>query len=343
MPQYRNERCGRHCLTSATKKANQNKNVCTACDVTVWVHSASGLQIKWCKGCKNFKSWASIGSKGHLTKCLQCRDQQNKLYAERKADNANGKEANVAHHSAIAARAKYDSICEQLYADRSSPLIVQPECLVDPGPVDAKLEAEIARIRKAMERSKGKALSTSVGSSSGTTSPSMIVLPQSSQYHVEAIYGICDGDHDEPPSGSTGAAGGAAGDGGSGSGGSGEKGASVIDGTATGIAGGAGPAFPDNYREHPGWSADHDNDGEAAGLAARIAQLEGQVVALQQLERENQDLKSAAAAAGTGRPWRWRRQRSNGVSDTITTTTMPSQHRRGGHCRRWCQQHGQCN
>ena len=109
--------CGRH--NKAVTLPSQNKNVCTACDVTVWVHSASGLQIKWCKGCKNFKTWASFGSKGHLTKCLQCRDQQNKIrqnkvYAERMADNANGKEANVAHHSAIAARAKYDSICEQL-------------------------------------------------------------------------------------------------------------------------------------------------------------------------------------------------------------------------------------
>ena len=104
--------CGRH--NKAVTLPSQNKNVCTACDVTVWVHSASGLQIKWCKGCKNFKTWASFGGKGHLTTCLQCRDRQNKLYAERKADNANGKEANVAHHSAIAARAKYDSICEQL-------------------------------------------------------------------------------------------------------------------------------------------------------------------------------------------------------------------------------------
>ena len=157
----------------------------------------------------------------------------------------------------------------------------------------------MARIEEAMERSKGRELSTSVGSSSGTTSPSMIVLPQSSQYHVEAIHGICDGDHDEPPSGSTGAAGDDGGVGGSG--GSGEKGASVIDGTATGIAGGAGAAFPDNYREHPGWSADHDNDGEAAGLRARIAQLEGQVVALQQLEWENQELKAQLRQQGESR------------------------------------------
>ena len=37
--------CGRH--NKAVTIHSQNKNVCTACDVTVWVHSASGLQIKW--------------------------------------------------------------------------------------------------------------------------------------------------------------------------------------------------------------------------------------------------------------------------------------------------------
>ena len=107
--------CGRYCLKSATKKGNlgggqgyniaeenlaintagphgqrvtipnQNKGICTACDVTVWIHSASGLQIKWCKGCKNFKTWAGFGHKGHLTKCMRCRDEQNKRYATQKA------------------------------------------------------------------------------------------------------------------------------------------------------------------------------------------------------------------------------------------------------------------
>ncbi len=103
--------CGRCCLKSATKKGNrsggeqgcniaeenqrkptvipnQNKGICTECDVIVWVHSASGLQIKWCKGCKNFKTWASWGRKGHVTKCLQCRDQNNARYAKAKADKA---------------------------------------------------------------------------------------------------------------------------------------------------------------------------------------------------------------------------------------------------------------
>ena len=44
--------CGRH--NKAVAIPSQNKNVCTACEVTVWVYSASGLQIKWCKGCKKF-------------------------------------------------------------------------------------------------------------------------------------------------------------------------------------------------------------------------------------------------------------------------------------------------
>ena len=108
--------CGRYCLKSSTKKGNrgggqgyniaeenraintagprgqrviipnQNKGICTACDVTVWIHATTGLQIKWCKGCKNFKTWAGFGHKGHLTKCMRCRDEQNKRYARQKAD-----------------------------------------------------------------------------------------------------------------------------------------------------------------------------------------------------------------------------------------------------------------
>lgn len=113
--------CGRYCLKSTTKKGsrgggqgyniaeenraintagprgqrviipNQNKGICTACDVTVWIHAATGLQIKWCKGCKNFKTWAGFGHKGHLTKCMRCRDEQNKRYARQKADQGQKK------------------------------------------------------------------------------------------------------------------------------------------------------------------------------------------------------------------------------------------------------------
>ena len=280
--------CGRH--NKAVAIPSQNKNVCTACEVTVWVYS--GLQIKWCKGCKNFKTWASFGGKGYLATCLQCRDRQNKLYAERKADNANGKEANVAHHSAIAAKERYDSICEQLYNDRKHTLIVQPECLVDPGPVDAELEAEMARIEEAMERSKGRELSTSVGSSSGTASASVIVLPRSSQYHVEAIYGICDGDHDEPPSGSTGTA-----------------------GSSPSSKSSAGTGSTSTAVTTVEWSADDDEDGddEKEMVEAEKAKAKPLIDKIHQTAVAEADNAAAGSSPNSN---------SNGTSSTSTAVTM---------------------
>lgn len=62
----------------------QNKGLCTACDVTVWVLVAEGLEIKWCKGCKNFRPWAAFGDKGSATKCVRCRDRQREKYAMQK-------------------------------------------------------------------------------------------------------------------------------------------------------------------------------------------------------------------------------------------------------------------
>jgi hypothetical protein len=62
----------------------QNKGLCTACDVTVWVIAAEGLEIKWCKGCKNFRPWAAFGDKGSATKCVRCRDRQREKYAMQK-------------------------------------------------------------------------------------------------------------------------------------------------------------------------------------------------------------------------------------------------------------------
>jgi hypothetical protein len=59
----------------------QNKGLCTACDVTVWMVVEDGLEIKWCKGCKNFRPWAAFGSKGTATKCVRCRDRQREKYA----------------------------------------------------------------------------------------------------------------------------------------------------------------------------------------------------------------------------------------------------------------------
>lgn len=65
---------------------NQNKGVCTNCDIDIWIVNASGLQIKWCKGCKNFQTWASFGQKGSASKCIACRDRQKEKYAASKAN-----------------------------------------------------------------------------------------------------------------------------------------------------------------------------------------------------------------------------------------------------------------
>lgn len=62
----------------------QNKGLCTACDVTVWVVISDGIEIKWCKGCKNFRPWAAFGDKGSATKCVRCRDRQREKYAMQK-------------------------------------------------------------------------------------------------------------------------------------------------------------------------------------------------------------------------------------------------------------------
>ena len=62
----------------------QNKGLCTACDVSVWVVKQSGLEIKWCKGCKNFRPWAAFGDKGMATKCCRCRERQREKYASQK-------------------------------------------------------------------------------------------------------------------------------------------------------------------------------------------------------------------------------------------------------------------
>jgi hypothetical protein len=67
----------------------QNKGLCTACDITVWVVMDSAsvtnrLEIKWCKGCKNFRPWGAFGDKGMATKCVRCRDRQREKYAIQK-------------------------------------------------------------------------------------------------------------------------------------------------------------------------------------------------------------------------------------------------------------------
>lgn len=64
----------------------QNKGLCTLCDVNVWIVASTGLEIKWCKGCKNFRPWAAFGDKGLATKCLRCRDRQREKYAIQKEE-----------------------------------------------------------------------------------------------------------------------------------------------------------------------------------------------------------------------------------------------------------------
>mmetsp|Transcript_878 Transcript_878/g.1812 ORF Transcript_878/g.1812 Transcript_878/m.1812 type:complete len:358 (+) Transcript_878:76-1149(+) len=62
----------------------QNKGVCNNCDVAIWVVNPSGMNIKWCKGCKNFRKWIDFGVKGYSSKCERCRCQQATRYANQK-------------------------------------------------------------------------------------------------------------------------------------------------------------------------------------------------------------------------------------------------------------------
>jgi len=69
----------------------QNKGLCTHCDVNVWVVTTNGLEIKWCKGCKNFRPWAAFGEKGLATKCVRCRERQREKYAAQKNEKEKNK------------------------------------------------------------------------------------------------------------------------------------------------------------------------------------------------------------------------------------------------------------
>jgi len=70
----------------------QNKGLCTNCDTNVWVVTESDLEIKWCKGCKNFRPWAAFGDKGFATKCVRCRERQREKYASQKEEREKSKE-----------------------------------------------------------------------------------------------------------------------------------------------------------------------------------------------------------------------------------------------------------
>lgn len=80
---------------------SQNKGLCTQCDVNVFVVQSTKLQIKWCKGCKNFRPWASFGDKGLATKCVRCRERQREKYALQKEDKDKKKAARKGMKKAV--------------------------------------------------------------------------------------------------------------------------------------------------------------------------------------------------------------------------------------------------
>ena len=79
----------------------QNKGLCTLCDVNVWIVASTGLEIKWCKGCKNFRPWAAFGDKGLATKCLRCRDRQREKYAIQKEEKERIRMIKKAHKASL--------------------------------------------------------------------------------------------------------------------------------------------------------------------------------------------------------------------------------------------------
>lgn len=62
-PSARFVNCCVMCDESEYPIPNQNKGVCNNCDSAVWIYVETGLQIKWCKGCKNFRKWIDFGPK----------------------------------------------------------------------------------------------------------------------------------------------------------------------------------------------------------------------------------------------------------------------------------------
>jgi hypothetical protein len=55
---------GKNTLDNKAFIPNQNKELCTLCDVNIWVVHETRMHIIWCKGCKNFQTWAAFSEKG---------------------------------------------------------------------------------------------------------------------------------------------------------------------------------------------------------------------------------------------------------------------------------------
>lgn len=73
----------KHASTNVTIIPTQNKGLCTNCDVGVWMVNETFTEIKWCKGCKNFRKWIDFGGKLMATKCEACRERQREKYREK--------------------------------------------------------------------------------------------------------------------------------------------------------------------------------------------------------------------------------------------------------------------
>ena len=41
------------------------------------------LELKWCKGCKNFRCWTAFCNNGMATKCDPCREKQSLKYLQK--------------------------------------------------------------------------------------------------------------------------------------------------------------------------------------------------------------------------------------------------------------------
>ncbi|KAL7561149.1 hypothetical protein ACA910_011971 [Epithemia clementina (nom. ined.)] len=100
----------------------QNKGVCTACDVTVWTvvqhdgGNGTTLEIKWCKGCKNFRPWPAFGEKGLATKCARCRHRQREKYALQKKQGSGGTSQYDDHHHYTTTSARHPQRDDDLLA-----------------------------------------------------------------------------------------------------------------------------------------------------------------------------------------------------------------------------------
>ena len=91
----------------------QNKGLCTACDVAVWVIKENKIEIKWCKGCKNFRPWAAFGDKGLATKCLRCRERQREKYATQKEEKYRKNAVKTASSSTSVKKAKAEKATKE--------------------------------------------------------------------------------------------------------------------------------------------------------------------------------------------------------------------------------------